>query len=94
MTLQVTFPDELLVASKEDEIQFSRRVMIYTLGHLYTEGKISAGLGAKILACDRWEFYRLLSEQGFAVIDYPADELEAEANSSRALAESIYSQYE
>jgi hypothetical protein len=31
------------------------------------------------LGCGLWEFYRLLSENGFAVIDYPEDELLAEA---------------
>jgi hypothetical protein len=41
------------------------------------------------LGCDRWEFYRLLSENGFAVIDYPADELAAEAQTSRELAARI-----
>jgi hypothetical protein len=41
-------------------------------------GRISGGFGAQILGCDRWEFYRLLSENGFAVIDYPDDELDRE----------------
>lgn len=85
MSISVIFPDELLVAAREDREQFSRRVMIYTLGHLYEQGKISSGIGAQALGCDRWEFYRLLSENGFAVIDYPADELEREAQSSRKL---------
>jgi hypothetical protein len=34
-------------------------------------------------------FYRLLSENGFAVINYPADELAAEAQTSRELAARI-----
>jgi hypothetical protein len=82
----VVFPEELLVATREDREQFTRHVMIYTLGHLYEQRKISSGLGAKVLGCDRWEFYWLLSENGFAVIDYPADELEEEARTSRQLA--------
>lgn len=60
--------------------------MIYTLGHLYEQGKISSGLGASVLGCDRWECYHLLSENGFAVIDYPVDELADEAQTSRELA--------
>lgn len=28
----------------------------YTLGHLYEQGRISAGLGAQVLGCDRLEF--------------------------------------
>ncbi len=62
------------------------KVVIYTLGHLYEQGKISAGIGARVLGCDRLEFYRLFSEHGFAVIDYPAEELEAEARTSREIA--------
>ncbi len=89
MGVNVVFPDELLVAVKEDRQQFAQRAMIYMLGHLYEQGKISSGLGARVLGCDRWEFYRLLSEHGFSVIDYPADEQDEEAQSSRELAERI-----
>ena len=87
MSVRVEFPEELLVASREERASFSRKVMIYTLGHLYEQGKISGGLGAQILKCDRLTFYRLLSEQGFSVIDYPDDELEGEGQSSREIAE-------
>ena len=86
MSISVTFPEELLVASREDRDQFSRQVVIYTLGHLYQQGKISSGLAAQVLGCDRWEFYRLLTEHGFSVIDYPADEQVYEAETSRDLA--------
>jgi predicted HTH domain antitoxin len=89
MSVSVVFPEELLVASKEDRDQFARRVMICTLGHLYAQGRISSGFGARILGCDRWEFYRLLTEYGFAVIDYAADEQAYEAQTSRELAERI-----
>lgn len=78
MGVEVVFPNELLVALKEDRDRFRKQVLIYTLGKLYEAGRISGGLGAHILGCDRWEFYRLLSENGFAVIDYPDEELERE----------------
>jgi predicted HTH domain antitoxin len=54
--------------------------LIYTLGKLYETGRISGGFAAQILGCDRWEFYRLLSENGFSVIDYPEDDLSSEAS--------------
>jgi len=79
MGVEVVFPDELLVALKEDRDAFRKQALLYTLGKLYEAGRISGGLGAQILGCDRGEFYRLLSESGFAVIDYPDDELEREA---------------
>ncbi len=59
--------------------------LFQTVASLYAEGKISAGMGAKLLACDRWEFYRLLSERGFSVIDYAEDE-SYETQTSRELA--------
>ena len=92
MSVTVTFPDELLVATKEDREQFTRRVMIYALGQMYQQGKISSGVGARILDCDRWEFYRLLTEYGFSVIDYAPDEREYEAQTSRELAQQRKSQ--
>ncbi len=79
MSVEVVFPEQVLVALREDPEDFRKRVFIYTLGKLYEAGRISGGLGAQVLDCDRWEFYRLLSEHGFAVIDYPDEELEQEA---------------
>lgn len=79
MDVDVVFPEEVLVALREQPEDFRKRVFIYTLGKLYEAGRISGGLGAQVLGCDRWEFYRLLSENGFAVIDYPDEQLEREA---------------
>ena len=39
MSINVTFPEELLIAAREEKEAFSRKVIIYTLGHLYQEGK-------------------------------------------------------
>ena len=89
MVINVQFPEELLVASREDQDTFSRKVVIYTLGHLYEQGKISSGIGAQVLGCDRLEFYRLLSENGFSVIDYTKNELHHEAETSRKIAERV-----
>jgi predicted HTH domain antitoxin len=89
MAIDVTFPEELLVASREDREDFTRHVMIYTLGHLYEQGKISSGIGASVLGCDRWTFYHLLSEHGFAVIDYAEEDMADEAQTSRVLAEQV-----
>jgi predicted HTH domain antitoxin len=85
--LAVNFPETLLIAAKEDADQFRRRVLVQTLGSLYVQGKISSGLGMQLLECDRWEFYRLLTENGFAVLDYAEDQQEYEVETSRMLAE-------
>jgi len=86
MSVSVVFPEELLVASREDPAGFSRKAMIYVLGHLYEQGKISSGIAAHVLECDRFEFYRLISEHGFAVIHHSPDELDQEARSSQSIA--------
>jgi len=92
MSVSVVFPEELLVACKEDVEQFVRQVTIYTLGHLYEQGKISSGLGAQVLGCDRREFYRLLTEHGFSVIDYVAEDQAYESQTSHILAEQVRAQ--
>ncbi len=45
MSVNVAFPEELLAASREDRKSFSRRVTIYTPGHLCVEGKMSFEFG-------------------------------------------------
>ena len=82
----VSFPESILVASREDAVQFKRRVMVQTLGSLYAQGKISGGFAAQILKCTLIEFYRLLSEYGFPVIDYDIEEQAYEAQTSYDLA--------
>lgn len=92
MTINVTFPEELLIATREEKNVFSRKVMIYTLGHLYQEGKISGGLVAKILKCDLQTAYTILSEYGFAIIDYDQEEWEFELETSKKIASKIKNQ--
>ncbi len=89
MSFFVEFPEELLVVCREKPEVFKRKVMILTLGKLYEEGKISSGIASDILGCSRFEFYRLIGEQGFAVIDYTETEFEEEAKTSRELAKKL-----
>jgi predicted HTH domain antitoxin len=86
MSISVEFPDTLLLASRDEPDVFSQKVMVYTLGHLYAEGKISSGVGAQILGCSRLDFLRLLSSHGFDVIDYAEGDLEREAVTSGEIA--------
>lgn len=87
----VSFPNAVLVAAREDRAQFERRVLVSTLGSLYAQGRMSSGLAAQVLGCDRWEFYRLLTENGIPVLDYAEDEQVYEAETSRQLAAQIAS---
>lgn len=82
----VSFPESILIASREDADQFKRRVMMQTLGSLYAQGKISGGFAAQVLECSLTEFYRLLTEYGFSVIDYDIEEQAYETQTSYDLA--------
>jgi len=77
--IEVVVPDELLTTLEQEPDALRQQILLYSLGSLYALGRISGGLGAKVMGCSRWEFYRLLSESGFAVIDYPEEELNREA---------------
>lgn len=79
MKIEVVVLDELLTTLEKEPDGLRQKILLYTLGSLYQAGRISGGLGAKVMGCSRWEFYQLLSESGFAVIDYPEEELEREA---------------
>ena len=92
MTINVSFPEELLIATREDKNGFSRKVMIYTLGHLYQEGKISGGLVAQVLGCNLQTAYTILSEYGFPIIDYDEDEWKLELETSKQIANKIKNQ--
>lgn len=80
--MDVAFPNELLIVLGEEPDRFRRQVLIYTLGKLYEQGRISGGFAAQVLDCSLWDFYHLLSENGFAVIDYPESDWPAEQDTS------------
>ncbi|QQE65894.1 hypothetical protein GFS31_25860 [Leptolyngbya sp. BL0902] len=68
------------MALREEPDSFRQKVLVYTLGKLYETGRISGGFAAQILGCDRYDFYRLISEHGFSVIDYVEEDWSAEAD--------------
>ena len=82
MKLEISLPDNWLSLVNEQPNLLRQQALVYMLGTLYQSGQISGGLGAKVMGCNKIEFYQLLSEYGFAVIDYPEEELEKEAEVS------------
>ena len=86
MAVSVEFPDEILLAARENRDTFVRNATIYTLGHLYEQGKISSGFAAGVMGCDRVELYRLLHDHGFAVIDYAEEDYDGEAQAAQTIA--------
>ena len=89
MKIEVFVPDELLMNLQQKPENLREQILLYALRKLYEAGHISGGLGAEVMGCDRWEFYHLLSEHGFAVIDYPDEELDREAEVSHTCFEQV-----
>ena len=44
--IEVAFPKEVLLATKENKEEFEKRVKLFTAIKLLEQGKISSGLGA------------------------------------------------
>ena len=82
MKIEVIVPDELLTTLEQEPEDLRQQILLYTLGSLYQSGRISGGLAARVMSCSRWQFYKLLSDSGFAVIDYPEEELDREGEVS------------
>lgn len=89
MSVEVSFPDALLLAAREDPESFRREVLIHTLGRLYAAGKISAGVGMETLACDRVTFFRLIGERGYPAIELDEDELSEESETAERVRRSL-----
>lgn len=89
MDVTVTFPQELLIAAKETDAEFQFLVKLLTLGHLYQQGKISAGMAAQVLGCTRYDFHRLISEQGLPVMDADEADLAYEAQTNTKLRQQL-----
>ena len=87
MKIEVIVPDELLTTLEPKPEDLRRQILLSTLGFLYQSGDISGGLAARVMGCSRWQFYQLLSDSGFSVIDYPEEELEQEGEVSAFLYE-------
>jgi len=78
MSVLVEIPDTVLNTSNTDRGHFVRQATIYTLGQMYHLGHVTAGFAAEVLGCNKIEFYHLLSENGFSVIDYAFEQLDQE----------------
>ncbi len=81
--IEVAFPKEVLLATKENKEEFEKRVKLFTAIKLFEQGKISSGLGAMIVGCTKREFFKLLSESGVNFLDYTKEEWREEVEASK-----------
>ena len=84
-TLQVQVPAELM-AYGFDVADVQRHVAEWLVLSLFTEGRISSGKAARLLAMPRIAFLALLRRRGIAYIDMTAEELAEEFEAVRSMA--------
>ncbi len=83
-TFEIRVPAPLLrYGFDQDDIQ--RRVTEWLVLSLFTEGHISSGKAARLLAISRIEFLALLRARGIAYINYTPEEMEEEFAAAQAL---------
>ena len=58
-----------------DQIQVQQQVVEWLVFSLFTQGRVSSGLAARLLNISRVDFLALLRQHGIAYIDYSDSEL-------------------
>lgn len=83
-TLQVQVPAELMGYGLGPE-DIQRSISEWLVFSLFTDGRISSGKAASLLAMHRIEFLALLRRRGIAYVDMTNDELAEEFAATQAL---------
>lgn len=83
-TFEVRVPTPIVrLGFDQDEIQ--QRLVEWLVLSLFTEGRISSGKAARLLAISRIEFLTLLRARGIAYVNYTPDELTEEFEAVESL---------
>jgi predicted HTH domain antitoxin len=83
-TLQVQVPAELMAFGLGPE-DVQRHIAEWLVLSLFTDGRISSGKAASLLAMHRAEFIVLLRRRGIAYLDMTDDELAEEFDAVQSL---------
>jgi len=75
----VKFDERILSELNEEPEQFDTDVRLAAALRFYRHHKLTLGQAAEMAKKSQSEFMRSLSENGIPAIDYPADDLAAEA---------------
>ena len=87
--IEVAFPKEVLLATKENKEEFKKRVKLLTAIKLFQQGKISSGLGAVIVGCTKREFFKLLAEEEVNLLNYTDEEWKEEVEASKKFSQTV-----
>lgn len=79
MQITLDVPEQYLVDVSRAEL--GRRIQLYAAVLMFHSGEMSAGAASEFAGVDRWTFAVECKRQGIPVVDYPAEDLRAEAAS-------------
>lgn len=81
MQITLTIPDQYLIDRTPAEL--GQHLKLYAALLMFQSGELSAGAAAELAEVDRFVFAAECRRHGIAVVNYPAEDLEAEVAALR-----------
>lgn len=77
-TLTIHYPEGLETAVSMTKQEFAAEVRLMAAFKMFELGKLSSGKAAKLAGISRVEFYEMCGRYQVSIMNYSADEMEAE----------------
>jgi predicted HTH domain antitoxin len=74
--IKLEMPDQYLV--NQDSTEFAKRIKLYAALLMFQSDELSAGAAAELAEVDRLAFAAECQRHGIPLVDYPAEDLDAE----------------
>lgn len=81
MTLTIDYPDGLDTAVSMTKQEFTAEVRLMAALKMFEIGKLSSGKAAQLAGISRVEFFEMCGQYQVPIMNYSADEIEAELTS-------------